>query len=165
MAQEDMLTLTIQSFSYKQGVPVIISPHGGGFVFDCRAILNPGRLPEFKEKTGLDADVAKFLTGREDAEQFFSLVSQIVKQSVASYLDRGFQQLSVTFGCTGGQHRSVYFSERLAKLFQGREDLKVEVSHRELIDGKPKKIVAGATMPMAREPEKSKPEVSKKGSK
>lgn len=126
------LTVDIVSFSYRQGLPNTRFSNGGGFVFDCRGILNPGRDPAFKSKSGLDMEVRNFLEGREDTERFFVNVSSIVEASVKNYLERQFTELSVAFGCTGGQHRSVYFAERLQRFLQERFPIKVTLSHREL---------------------------------
>lgn len=126
------LTVEITSFSYKKGYPLGHPVHGGGFVFDCRGLPNPGRLTEFKTLTGNDAPVANFLNNSIEANQFFEKVSQMVNQSIEVYTAREFGYLAVSFGCTGGQHRSVYMANRLAKhLFQNKK-LGVIVKHREL---------------------------------
>jgi aminoglycoside/choline kinase family phosphotransferase len=126
------LTVTVRSFSYKQGYPEESTAHGGGFVFDCRALHNPGRYEEFKPLCGLDAAVIEFLEREEAVETFFGAVWTMVSGAVAAYLERGFEHLSVGFGCTGGQHRSVYFAERLARTLRSRfPEISVEVLHRE----------------------------------
>lgn len=126
------LHLTITSFSYKRGYPEDTSGHGGGFVFDCRALHNPGRYPEYAARTGLDAEVIAFLEGSAEVERFWESVRAIVDASLERYLARGFAELSVAFGCTGGQHRSVYMAERLARHVGGRyESVRADLRHRE----------------------------------
>ena len=110
------LHIQITSFSYKKGsYPTDNTTHGGGYIFDCRPLHNPGRYPEYAEKTGIDREVVEFLEGRDEVEKFWQHVSGIVEAAVNRYQEREFDYLSVGFGCTGGQHRSVYFAERLAK--------------------------------------------------
>lgn len=127
------LNVCITSFSYKKGsYPEDRSEHGGGFVFDCRAIHNPGRLQEFAELTGKDQEVVDFLSGREDVEQFWANVQDLTQRTIARYTERGFDYLSIAFGCTGGQHRSVYFAERLARHLQNNHpEITVQLEHRE----------------------------------
>ncbi|MCB0317345.1 MAG: hypothetical protein KDD56_01215 [Bdellovibrionales bacterium] len=128
-----MLEVLIFSFSYKKStLPFNESEHGGGFVFDCRCIPNPGREEKFKERTGKDADVKDFLMNQSEANEFFDNVKKIAEQACSKYLDRGFDQLMFCFGCTGGQHRSVYFAEKLADLLDRNEDIKVILKHCEL---------------------------------
>lgn len=117
---EDQLTLSIRSFSYKKGIPEDPSGNGGGFVFDCRALPNPGRYPEYKMLTGKDPEVIHYLSHYEEVTQFKKHVFQIVKGSVENYLVRKFNHLMVNFGCTGGQHRSVFFAESLAQQIQNQ---------------------------------------------
>lgn len=126
-----MLNVDIVSFSYKGGMPKCSSPHGGGFVFDCRGIKNPGRLPEFKNKSGLDKETKEFLSNLPEAEQFFNSVISIVDLTLKSFTDRGFDSLMITFGCTGGQHRSVYFAEKLAERLRSNPKIKITITHRE----------------------------------
>jgi aminoglycoside/choline kinase family phosphotransferase len=126
------LTLQIGSFSYKHGYPEDVGGHGGGFVFDMRALHNPGRYAEYTELCGLDAPVVDFLAGIPEIDQFWNHVRGLVEMQVETYLTRGFNSLSVYFGCTGGQHRSVYFAERLAEHIRGRfPQVHVAVRHRE----------------------------------
>jgi len=126
---EEKLTLTIYSFSYKQGTAVPFNPHGGGFVFDCRCLPNPGREAAYKHKSGLDADVVVYLESREEVESFFKLITGVIEQAVNAYIGRKFSSLSVAFGCTGGQHRSVYFAERLAAYIRRKFDVNITVEH------------------------------------
>ncbi len=109
------LHIEIHSFSYKiGGIPVDKSGNGGGFSFDCRGILNPGRLAEYKTQTGCDKDVQYFLETETEMPKFLDLVKSIVSINIENYLSRGFENLQINFGCTGGQHRSVYAAEKTA---------------------------------------------------
>lgn len=108
------LTVTVNSFSFKKGYPDDFSGNGGGFVFDCRALPNPGREPQFKNKTGRDWEVMEYLEAKPQTHAFLNHVKAIVAQSVDNYLERKFSNLMVSFGCTGGQHRSVYFAQHIA---------------------------------------------------
>jgi aminoglycoside/choline kinase family phosphotransferase len=124
------LVLRIFSFSFHGGsVPKDESGNGGGFVFDCRSIPNPGRQERFKNLTGRDAAVVDYLMQQESSHQFFANVVSLVEASVHAYQDRGFKNLMVSFGCTGGQHRSVYFAEQLAKHFRSKTGLDVVLRH------------------------------------
>jgi RNase adaptor protein for sRNA GlmZ degradation len=125
------LVVTVSSFSYKKGVPRDTSGNGGGYVFDCRALPNPGRYPEYRCYTGKDRPVIEFLQGDEAVEQFLASVQQLVGASVKKYLERNFTSLTVSFGCTGGQHRSVYCAERLAKWLLENFNCQVVVNHVE----------------------------------
>ena len=125
-----MLTIQVNSFSYlRAGIPEDNSGHGGGFVFDCRALPNPGRYKEFQSLTGKDKAVIDYLEAEESVEEFYSAVKQLVLQSVNKYIERNFEHLMVSFGCTGGQHRSVYFAQRLGQELQNEFKVNVEIRH------------------------------------
>ena len=127
----DTLTVDILSFSFKKGLPTDTSGNGGGFIFDCRALPNPGRYPEYRNYTGKDPSVIEFLQKEPAVDQFLEHVQAIVAQSVEKYIERKFSHLQVAFGCTGGQHRSVYCAERLAAYLRNNYDCNVVVTHRE----------------------------------
>ena len=127
------LTVRVSSFSFHRGgVPQDDTGHGGGFVFDARSLPNPGREERFKPLTGKDAPVIEYLDGQESVRQFLAGVTSLVDASVSEYLRRGFKHLMVSFGCTGGQHRSVYLAEQLGKHLRDRSGLEVVVRHLEL---------------------------------
>jgi len=126
------LTVRIVSFSFHRGWPKDETRHGGGFVFDGRSLPNPGREERFKTLTGKDAPVIDYLNQQESVHQFLASVLSLVDASVSEYQRRGFKSLMVSFGCTGGQHRSVYLAEQLAKRLRGRNGVEVVVQHREL---------------------------------
>jgi len=123
------LQVQVNSFSYKNGIPKDKSSHGGGYVFDCRGILNPGRYPAYRNNSGLDEPVRQFLEQQTDMPQFLDHVFALVSMNVEDYLERGFEQLSVSFGCTGGQHRSVYAAEKLAEYLALTYKVPVTVTH------------------------------------
>lgn len=123
------LTVRIFSFSFHQGLPKDDTGHGGGFVFDARSIPNPGREEHFKALTGKDAPVIEYLNQQESVHQFLNSVLSLVDGSVSDYQRRGFKNLMVSFGCTGGQHRSVYFAEKLANHLRARNGIEVVVRH------------------------------------
>lgn len=126
------LTVRIRSFSYKRGIPWDEKGHGGGFVFDCRALPNPGRLPEYTLLTGKDEPVIAYLEREEEVHQFLNHIKAVIDQVVKNYKKRNFTDLLVAFGCTGGQHRSVYCAERLAEHLKQHHDVDVEIRHLEL---------------------------------
>lgn len=109
------LTINVRSFSYKKGIPTDPSGNGGGFVFDCRGVLNPGRIEEYKTQTGRDNAVQSYLETETKMLQFLDGVYQLIDISIEDYLNRGFSNLEINFGCTGGQHRSVYSADATAK--------------------------------------------------
>lgn len=126
------LTVHIASFGFrKSGPPTDLSGNGGGFVFDCRVLPNPGRLDEFKPQTGRDIAVKQWLEVYPEVDTFFTNALALVEPSVKRYLQRGFNSLSVSFGCTGGQHRSVYMAERLAQELSKTEGVNIELNHCE----------------------------------
>jgi hypothetical protein len=128
----DNLVVRIFSFSFHRGLPKDESGNGGGFVFDGRSLPNPGREERFKMLTGKDAPVIDYLNQQESVHQFLASVMSLIDASVSNYQQRGFKHLMVSFGCTGGQHRSVYLAEQLAKRLRGRSAIEVVVQHREL---------------------------------
>jgi RNase adaptor protein for sRNA GlmZ degradation len=123
------MVVRVFSFSFHQGPPKDDTGHGGGFVFDLRSLPNPGRDERFKNLTGRDAAVVDYLIQQESVHQYLGNVMSLVDASVSSYQSRGFKNLMVSFGCTGGQHRSVYMAEQLAKHLRGREGVDVVVQH------------------------------------
>jgi RNase adaptor protein for sRNA GlmZ degradation len=127
------LALRIFSFSFHQSAPPKDeSGHGGGFIFDARGLPNPGREERFKSLTGKDAAVIDYLSRQASVREFLASATSMVEASVKSYQERGFNSLMVGFGCTGGQHRSVYLAEALAQHFRGRQGLDVVVQHVEM---------------------------------
>ena len=126
------LTVTVNSFSFKKGYPNDFSGNGGGFVFDCRALPNPGREPEFKTKTGRDWEVIDYLMAKPPVHVFLDHVKAIVGQSVDNYRERHFSNLMVSFGCTGGQHRSVFFAQTIYEWLKATyPDIHVVLNHIE----------------------------------
>jgi RNase adaptor protein for sRNA GlmZ degradation len=128
-SEDSPLVVKISSFSFKQGIPGDDTENGGGFVFDCRGILNPGRFQEYKALTGRDKPVKDFLEQQTMMPEFLNSVYNIVDISVTDYLKRDFESLMVSFGCTGGQHRSVYAADALARHLKNKFNVKVEVIH------------------------------------
>jgi len=126
------LKITINSFSYREGIPKDFSGNGGGFVFDCRYLDNPGRYPKYLNSTGLDENVIRFLNEKSDVKDFLNSVYAIVDESVKNYIQRDFKNLMINFGCTGGQHRSVYCAEELSKHLRNDFDISVVVNHTQL---------------------------------
>lgn len=125
------LTVRVMSFSYKKGIPEDPSGNGGGYVFDCRAIHNPGKYDAYKQLTGRDEPVIRFLEEDGEILTFLEHVYALADAHVQRFLERGFTHLSICFGCTGGQHRSVYAAEHVAQHIHEKFGVNVEVNHRE----------------------------------
>src|ERR1700686_4901467 len=130
-SEPEELTVRVFSFSFHRGLPQDESGNGGGFVFDGRSLPNPGREERFKTLTGKDAAVIDYLNEQESVHQFLANAISLVDASVSTYQGRGFKHLMVSFGCTGGQHRSVYLAEQLAKHLRASDGVEVVVHHRE----------------------------------
>ena len=125
------LTVKVMSFAYKKGIPNDTTGNGGGFVFDCRAVNNPGKYDRYKVYTGLDQPVIQFLEDDGEILEFLNHAYSLVEASVKRYMERGFSNLMVCFGCTGGQHRSVYCAQHMAEHLNKKFNVKVELIHRE----------------------------------
>jgi len=134
------LTVHIFSFSFHHQMPIDDSGNGGGFVFDARSLPNPGREERFRQQTGIDAEVIEYLNQQESVRQFFSHAQSLVDSSVAAYRRRGFTSLMVSFGCTGGQHRSVFLAEQLARHLRSYSGVETVIRHLELEKNFPEKI-------------------------
>jgi len=130
--EPDKLNITINSFSYMSSLPVDLTGNGGGFVFDCRSLNNPGRYDEYKMLTGKDQPVIDFLNKENDVKEFLENVFLIVDRSIKNYNERGFKHLMISFGCTGGQHRSVYCAEKLADHLKQFKSIQVNLKHTQL---------------------------------
>ena len=128
---ETPLVVHINSFSYRKAIPADAGDNGGGFVFDCRSILNPGRLPKFKNQTGRDKGVKDFLEQQTKMPEYLNSVFDLVDIAVEDYLTRGFKSLLVNFGCTGGQHRSVYAADALSRHLKNKFNVRIELYHLE----------------------------------
>jgi aminoglycoside/choline kinase family phosphotransferase len=132
-AETKQLVVRIFSFSfYRDGMPKDESGNGGGFVFDSRSVPNPGRDDRFKPLTGKDAPVIEYLNQQEGVHEFLAHTTSLVEASINNYQKRGFTNLMISYGCTGGRHRSVYFAEQMAKHLCDRKDVQVLVRHLEL---------------------------------
>jgi aminoglycoside/choline kinase family phosphotransferase len=125
------LVVHINSFSYRKGLPEDKGGNGGGFIFDCRGILNPGRIAEFKTQTGRDKPVKDYLEQQTRMPEFLNSAYDIVDISVEDYIKRGFESLQVSFGCTGGQHRSVYAADALARHLRNKFHVRIDLHHIE----------------------------------
>jgi len=128
----ELLTVRIFSFSFHRGLPQDDTGNGGGFIFDGRSLPNPGREDRFKSLTGCDAPVIEYLNQKDSVHQFLANATSLVDASVNTYHRRGFKNLMVSFGCTGGQHRSVFLAEQLARHLRGHAGVEVVLHHREL---------------------------------
>ena len=130
---QNKLKIEIHSFSYKKGgIPKDVTENGGGFVFDCRGILNPGRIEEYKIQTGNDIGVQEFLEVKTEMPSFLRSVHSLISISIENYLSRGFEHLQINFGCTGGQHRSVYSAIKTAEFIRKKyPETEVTVYHDE----------------------------------
>ncbi len=128
----NVLTVSINSFAYKNGIPLDNTGNEGGYVFDCRALPNPGRFPEYKSLTGKDNPVIEFLEKEPEVAVFLENVSALVSQSIETYQKRNFTHLMINFGCTGGQHRSVYCAEYLTRFILKKYDCLVNLKHQNI---------------------------------
>ena len=131
MNPQRKLEVKIYSFAYKKGIPNDITGNGGGYVFDCRAINNPGKYEHYKHFTGLDKEVIQFLENDGEVFKFLDNAYELVDAHVQRFIERKFAHLMVSFGCTGGQHRSVYCAERLAEHLSKKFDIDIKIIHRE----------------------------------
>ena len=130
--EEHPLQVHIYSFAYKKGIPADNSGNGGGYVFDCRSVNNPGKYEYYRRFNGMDPEVISFLEDDGEITVFLESVYKLVDAHVTRFLERKFTHLQVSFGCTGGQHRSVYCAEHLARHLAHKFDVRVLVTHREL---------------------------------
>jgi RNase adaptor protein for sRNA GlmZ degradation len=127
---ETPLVVNVQSFSFiKTGYPKDETKNGGGFVFDMRGILNPGRFDDYKHLSGLDKPVKDFLEQQTKMPEFLIGIYSVIDISVEDYIKRGFEHLEINFGCTGGQHRSVYAAEAVARHLRNKFKVKIELNH------------------------------------
>ncbi len=127
--EQTPLVININSFSYRNIIPEDTSGNGGGFVFDCRGILNPGRIESMKTQSGRDKEVKDFLEQQTQMPEFLNSIFDIVDISVEEYIKRDFESLMISFGCTGGQHRSVYAADALARHLKNKFKVKIELRH------------------------------------
>ena len=130
--EDKRLEVRIYSFAYKKGIPADTTGNGGGYVFDCRSINNPGKYEHYRQFNGMDPEVIKFLEDDGEVTVFLESVYKLVDAHVKRFVERKFTHLQVCFGCTGGQHRSVYCAEHLARHLTDRFNIKVMVNHREM---------------------------------
>ncbi|MDD5694149.1 MAG: RNase adapter RapZ [Bacteroidales bacterium] len=130
-SSQEMLRVTIHSFSYRNTYPRDLTGNGGGFIFDCRSLPNPGKEEQFRYLNGQDLAVRVFMDEREETAKFLESVFQLIDNHIINFIDRKFTHLMVSFGCTGGQHRSVYCAEKLAGHIRGKFNIPVELTHAE----------------------------------
>jgi aminoglycoside/choline kinase family phosphotransferase len=128
-SEQTPLVVKINSFSYRKEIPADDTVNGGGFVFDCRGILNPGRIEEFKTQHGRDKGVKDYLEQQTKMADYLNSVFDIVDMTVEEYIKRGFESLMISFGCTGGQHRSVYAADAMARHLRNKFKVKIELKH------------------------------------
>jgi aminoglycoside/choline kinase family phosphotransferase len=128
-SEAENLVVRVFSFSFHRGLPKDENGNGGGFIFDGRSLPNPGREERFKQLTGRDTPVVDYLNQQENVHQFLASVFTLIDASVGNYQERGFKNLMVSFGCTGGQHRSVFLAEQLARHLRGRRGIDVKLRH------------------------------------
>ncbi|MFO8236264.1 MAG: RNase adapter RapZ [Bacteroidales bacterium] len=134
MESSNKLKVFVNSFSYKRGMPYDPEGNGGGFVFDCRGLENPGRYVRYAFLTGKDQEVIDFMEKNSRSHEFLKYILAIVEVNISNYMTRNFSNLMINFGCTGGQHRSVYCAEQLAAALKEKYDEKiiVECNHLDL---------------------------------
>jgi len=125
------LTIQINSFSFKRGLPADLTGNGGGYIFDCRGLPNPGRYSKYRDLTGRDPEVAEYLNQYEEVDEFVGHCFALIKNSVEAYCARNFTNLSVSFGCTGGRHRSVFCAEKIAAMLDEIPDIQINIHHLE----------------------------------
>jgi RNase adaptor protein for sRNA GlmZ degradation len=126
------LVVEINSFSYRKNLPDDVSGNGGGFVFDCRAINNPGLIHDLKEFTGKDPVIEEFFLHHSDMNEFIEDAFRLISRSIDEYISKNYNHLQLNFGCTGGRHRSVYAAEKIAKRIEKCYDVEIELIHRDL---------------------------------
>ncbi|MDT8402253.1 MAG: RNase adapter RapZ [Bacteroidales bacterium] len=130
LEEHERLIVRITSFSYMNGMPQD-KVHGGGFIYDCRGLPNPGKTDKLRNMTGLDEPVKKYMTSQKEVKEFMDDVSRMVMRSVKSYIEKDYNSLAVSFGCTGGKHRSVYCAEKLAQSLRKIDGIEIKVNHRD----------------------------------
>ncbi|WP_128330433.1 RNase adapter RapZ [Apibacter sp. HY039] len=130
MTMNKPLEITVQSFSYRKGYPEDSTGNGGGYVFDCRGILNPYRFGELRYLTGKDQEIKEFFQEKTVMPSFLDCIQNIISISIDNYVERNFSSLQINFGCTGGQHRSVYAAEQIAKYIKSNyPSVNVQLNH------------------------------------
>ena len=132
MQEDRRLEVQVYSFAYKKGIPADTTGNGGGYVFDCRSVNNPGKYEYYRQFNGTDPEVIKFLEDDGEVTVFLDSVYKLVDAHVQRFIERKFTHLQVCFGCTGGQHRSVYCAEHVARHLADKFNIKVVLTHREL---------------------------------